>query len=1413
MRLPEIEFSRIRPLAPEGQRSGFEQFVCELAAEDPPHPEAEFVSLRGAGGDGGVECFWTSPDGTEVGWQAKFWLATEQMNAAKSQLDNSVATALTQHPSLVRYVIALPLDPTGPTGGRGKSLHEKVLGEEGWRKGWEQLAAERGMHVTFQVEWATNLISRFRTIDITGVRTRYWFDSELLAAQWWQRRLEEAVQAARPRYLPELSVRVPATQHALAALCGDDEWHKRLEADIAQLEELLENVREDPFGSQQTASAPSVDLEVVRQRGAELVTALAQWQHAPSGSSIGAVRTALEAVEKESSDAEAAGADVLTATHGPNWDTPSWRQMQAEYMVSFPAAAVDALRKLNNFLADVTARVTGLMEHLRTARSVLLTSAAGMGKTFVTLDYVSQRLSCGRPSALVHGRHFREGPLLEQLRMRLELPGDLSGDDVLGLLNQAGRSAESPVLLVIDALNESRPRTIWRDEVDTLITKIARFEHLRVVFTFRSHYRFQVLPDEVDVPEIIHRGFEDVEYDAIQEYADFYQLEPPTTPPVQAEFSSPLFLRLLCEALKEQGRRSLDKASMGLDELVDSLLDQTNRRISAQLDAPVADQIVRRAMLAIAEHMGTSTRSWIDRVSAHTLLRDIWPDRSAQTSLLEALVGEGLLAEDINPAAIGPQRQVVAMAFERLGQHLVILAATSTLSSREDVRRSLVSGPLRHLLGLDALSDPGLLEALSVVLGHRGMELTDFRDEIGDGQAVAAVVAGLSWRSNTSITQATINCVHDALSAPESLTEALDVLFRLAPRPDHPLNADHLDAYLFTWPMAEVDALLTPWLHGTREEGGAAHRLIFWARDRDITRTGHGTSRLWATALLWCTGCSDRRVRDDATVAAARLLIAHPGHAPALLAHFLNVEDDWIRERACYAVYTALLRSGSAADWRAAGQAAWNVMASDTPPANAALRDEARRIIEAAAERQALPADLDLNRIRPPYASSWPISWPTPEDVESYKEDRGDYPKLHFSCTADDFFTYVIKSGLLDRPEIDPQTAARRVLLDAVQLGYSPDRHAPFDQHVIDTYGGGRSKPKWIERIGKKYQWIAFARLLGRLNDHVPQRRDRWDPPPPSVPGPQTTRLRQMDPTVCDAPPDESALARPHVPHYAWDSFDEAASPEAWIANAIDLPEVSIDVTSGPSPHVVLAGNYEWRREGEPRRDRPTIWAHLVSLFVKNVDLDALATELADKDLAEYVSSTGGAMYTDGFVGEYPFGQHYAAEAYVRAYEHEEPFGVITLPTTFDLLGEYEYSPTSRISLTAPSPVLFGPAPGQLRWNGSRTWRDAAGQNIAAVRKVFGGGQNELTIDRAWLDTWLGEQEMTMVWLELLGKDILRTSFSEGSPGRLLRSQARHRTGDGRVVSLQPFYERIPPLRRDDDRPQSSNRRTRRDQS
>ena len=180
------------------------------------------------------------------------------------------------------------------------------------------------------------------------------------------------------------------------------------------------------------------------------------------------------------------------------------------------------------------------------------------------------------------------------------MPSDLTSEDAIELLDESGRAAGAPTLLVIDALNDTRPRSLWRDNLDRLITTVERHPHIRLLLTARTHYVGQVIPSGVTMPKFEHTGFEGVEFEALSEYTAFYGLEPPTSPPIHGEFDNPLYLRLVCEALKSNCRLSLDQAVMGLDELTMMVLDNANTIISDRIDATPSDRVVHQAMHALA---------------------------------------------------------------------------------------------------------------------------------------------------------------------------------------------------------------------------------------------------------------------------------------------------------------------------------------------------------------------------------------------------------------------------------------------------------------------------------------------------------------------------------------------------------------------------------------------------------------------------------------------------------------------------------------------------------------------------------------------------------------------------------------------------------------------------------------------
>ena len=118
-------------------------YVLNLHVTESPS-RAKFI--RKGSPDAGVECFCVMPDGSEWGWQAKYFgtLGPSQW----SQLDESVKTALDRHSSLVRYYICTPLDRPD------SRVHNQKSALERWNdhvQKWQSLGArppnERRIHL------------------------------------------------------------------------------------------------------------------------------------------------------------------------------------------------------------------------------------------------------------------------------------------------------------------------------------------------------------------------------------------------------------------------------------------------------------------------------------------------------------------------------------------------------------------------------------------------------------------------------------------------------------------------------------------------------------------------------------------------------------------------------------------------------------------------------------------------------------------------------------------------------------------------------------------------------------------------------------------------------------------------------------------------------------------------------------------------------------------------------------------------------------------------------------------------------------------------------------------------------------------------------------------------------------------
>jgi len=124
------------------------------------------------------------------------------------------------------------------------------------------------------------------------------------------------------------------------------------------------------------------------------------------------------------------------------------------------------------------------------------------------------------------------------------------------------------------------------------------------------------------------------------------------------------------------------------------------------------------------------------------------------------------------------------------------------------------------------------------------------------------------------------------------------------------------------------------------------------------------------------------------------------------------------------------------------------------------------------------------------------------------------------SAEQNEIYTQVLQPSLINGYQIndpletfDLSIAQRWIFKRVIDLGYDPSIHNHFDANV-DPYGGlGRSEHK-AERIGKKYQWIAFHEFMGMLSDNFKYKGDNWFDPLDHYTGPWEPHIRDIDPTL-----------------------------------------------------------------------------------------------------------------------------------------------------------------------------------------------------------------------------------------------------------------------------------------------------------
>lgn len=1031
----DINWRTIRSLN-GSQHDAFEELCSQLASAEIP---ANAYFVRNAPPDAGVECYAVFPDHSEWGWQAKFFDVLG--NSQWSQIDDSVRTALQKHPRLVRYYVCIPLDLPDAR------LRDQQSARDKWNEHvskWRQWAAALNMDVTF-VFWGSHELYEHMTRPEHFGRLRFFFDAKRFHKSWFEDRLAEAVNAAGPRYTPEIHVDLPIA-FEFEAFGRTDRFFETFKSRSRGLRNKLRWIdNKDPNDngkSSEIASSKSQVVVLLQKVLAELEDVRVDpVEKIPFQQIIARIEDAIAATEHLEEE---------------------FHRLETEYEAQKSDASASKPHSVyrNPFrddryrLLDVQQEAYELRDALQHDERVvlnqllLITGAAGTGKTHLLCDVAKKRIEEGHPTILLMGQRFlnMEEPWRQALQ-HLDL-ADLSIEEFVGALEAAAQAKGCRALVIIDALNEGTGRFLWPGHLPAFIAHLERSPWIGIVLAVRSTYEDIVVPEEIRkrAAHVTHVGFSDHEYDATKTFFYHYGLELPSTPLLVPEFRNPLFLKTLCTGLQESGKRRLPRGTHGITSIFQLYLSSINEKLARELDFDPKGRLVQAALSNLAETLIREGKHWLPREKTRRIIDNLLPERNFERSLYRGLISEGVLTEDRVPwQTNGGPEEVVYLSYERIADHLIagrlldrylgaigIRRSTRVNSVNRKLFLSLVKlySRIQHtlhkkeplgFLGYQGIYvSAGLLESLCIHFSESvGLDLLEIAPWLRTQPAIGeAFRQSLIWRDPNAFSNTTREILNELIRTEYDLHATLDVLLTVATLPEHPLNASFLDQRLRQARLADRDSWWSTYLHHAWGHG-VVGRIIDWAST--ITPNDNpedGVVNLCSTTLAWMLTTSNRYLRDRATKGLVSLLTGRVDLAAKLVQHFSDVDDPYVTERVYAVAYGTAMRSH---DKEKVGNLALfvynRVFAKGSPPAHILLRDYARGVVERALYLNA-DIDIDAKKIRPPYQSPWPAI-PTEEEIRPLLPDwsRGSYDsgelewarnRIGSSVMSDDFGRYVI---------------------------------------------------------------------------------------------------------------------------------------------------------------------------------------------------------------------------------------------------------------------------------------------------------------------------------------------------------------------------------------------------------------------
>ena len=754
---------------------------------------------------------------------------------------------------------------------------------------------------------------------------------------------------------------------------------------------------------------------------------------------------------------------------------------------------------------------------------LLVEGKAGAGKSHMFTNETVELLEDNRYALLLIGGDYYDNNTIQEQIMK-NLHKDYSSEELLDILEGWGAENNCIVPILIDALNETWNISLWKSGLPAILGKIKEMKYIRLVISFRSEYRKLLIDDtsvsRYDICEIKHNGFEENTMEAAQKFLNHYGISFTPLHFFSANITNPLFLTLYCKTYQGD--------EVELPVLYERILECANNNIHKSLVDTIrtlgydsTEDLVTPVVYSIAEFVFETGKKVFSLREITEL--PVWRSYGLNARpFIQQLTRENILHDYVYDG-----EKKLYFSYDQMNDFYcakVILYQCKTKECIRDYLKKNVlginNGKIVNYGNYDLFINVCALYALQY--GEECIDIIDaVEDEYDRGMLFENYVDSLQWRKCNVMT---LNQLLELFKKYSPQTENVwEMFITNSVKLTNSLNAEALHKMLMEYPLNKRDFLWTTYINQLDEKSD--HRLVqlvsMYNQGNYLEGADENQLELLLILFGWCLTSSNRWIRDITSKAMIEILKLHFSLSKKVLAKFERVNDPYVIQRLYGVVFGACVRRKQDEKniyHELVNYVYKSIFNKDMVYADILLRDYARLIIERFLyEYPEEKTNYEYEKIIPPYASE-----KIPEMVDQgYLEN--DYSsgssaiirsmKFEGMGMYGDFGRYVFQAALADFNVEQSEIFNYAINYIFNELGYNEELLGKYDKSLGRYYY--RHEKAKIERIGKKYQWIAMYNILARVADHYDKiERYSFEKTKEVFEGAWNPYVRDFDPTI-----------------------------------------------------------------------------------------------------------------------------------------------------------------------------------------------------------------------------------------------------------------------------------------------------------